>query len=290
MTPGIIDYNQSNQPKSKRAGNADDMLKDRQDKADQARKNRTMVQASTDPRYKGQNIFDAMAEKAASAYNTIKDGLSGLADIAGMGGRRGRGGLLRRGARGLMRAPGAIGRGIMAAGSMIPGAAKVARVASIARVGLMAGGALMPGMAGAVSGGLGLIGTALSSPVALGIGAIALAGYGAYKGYKFLTRNKISKLTRVRMMQYGISDKYDSFYHQALQLEAYLETNGLSLQGGQATLNHSKLDIKEIANIFNVDMEDTGALQNFSTWLGQRFKPVFLTHETALFAVNKRVH
>lgn len=285
---GGNDY-RPDQAKAKRAGNADDMLKARQDKADSDRKNRTKVEASLDPRYKSsKNVFDTMAEKAAGAYNTIKDGLSSIADIAGMGGRRGRGGLLRRGARGLMRAPGAIGRGLMTAGSLIPGAAKVGRALTVGRTALMAGSMLLPGAGGAISGGLALIGSALASPWVLGAAAIAVTGYGLYKGYKFMTRNKISPLTRIRMLQYGIGEKNDSFYHQALKLEAYLEKTGLSFQNGQAQLNHSKLDFKEIAGIFNVDTEDTGPLQNFSTWLAQRFKPVFLTNETALFAANSK--
>lgn len=288
-TPGIIDYKQ----KEKRSGNADDQLKSRQDRAAEARSKHGTLHASLDPRYKsGQNVLDTIAEKASGVYDTIKSGLSGLADIAGMGGkgRLGRkGGLLKRGIGGLLRTPGAVGRGLMAAGSMLPGAATAARAFTIGRTALMVGGMMLPGMGGAASGALGIIATALGSPVVLGAGALALAGYGAYKGFKFLTRNKISKLTRVRMMQYGISDKYSSFYHQALKLETLLESEALSFQNGQAQLDEKNLNFQHIADIFNVDVEDSGALQNFATWLGQRFKPVFLTHETNVFAINSKV-
>lgn len=292
-TPGVMDYRQSKQQKEKRSGNADDALKSRQDRAAAAKSKHGTLHASLDPRYKsGQNVLDTMAEKAAGVYDTIKSGLSGLADIAGMGGkgRRGRkGGLLRGAARGIMKTPGVVGRGLMAAGSMLPGAATAAKAFSIGRTALMVGGMALPGLGGAAAGALGLIGTALSSPVVLGAGAMALAGYGVYKGFKFLTRNKISKLTRVRMMQYGISDKNSSFYHQALELETLLESEALGFQNGQAMLNEKKLSFQHIVDIFNVDVEDPNALQNFAAWIGQRFKPVFLTHETAAFAADSKI-
>lgn len=288
MTPGIIDYMRQKDEKEKeahRVGNADDLLKSRRAQSEQVKKDRYVAQASTDPRYKsGKNVLDVMAEKAASAYDTIKDGLGSIADIASMKGGKGKGGLLRRGLRGI----GGLGRGIMGAASMIPGAATAGRVLSMGRMALMAGSLLTPGLGGAVMGGLGLIGTALSSPFVLGAGAAALAGYGIYKGYKFLTRNKVSKLTLVRMLQYGISEKYSTFYHQALELETYLEQTALSFPGGQPQLNERKMDIKQILEIFNVDQEDSGALQNFTTWLTQRFKPVFLTHEATLYATDPK--
>jgi LAS superfamily LD-carboxypeptidase LdcB len=292
MTPGVIDYKQTKEQQAKRQGNADDMLKARQERAAEIRKGHGTLKASLDPRYKSsKNVLDVMAEKAAGAFNAIKDGLSGLADIISLGGKGRKGGLIRgalRGAGALLKTPGMVGRGILAAGSMLPGAATAAKAFTIGRTAMLAGGMLLPGLGGAAAGALGIIGTALSSPVVLGAGALALGGYGIYKGFKFMTRNKISKLTRVRMMQYGIDDKNASFYHQALELEAFFESQALMFQNGQAQLNQKKLDFKQIADIFNVDSENTEELQNFATWLGERFKPVFLTHETALFAVNSK--
>lgn len=306
MTPGIIDYKTAEKEKAAekakaeaervkhREGNADDLLKARRAQSEETKKNRYVAQASTDPRYKSsKNVLDVIAEKAASAYDTIKDGLGTIADIAGMKG--GKGGLLRRGAGALARGAGglikgtsAIGRGIMGAASMLPGASKVGTVLRVGRTAMMAASLLTPGIGGAVMGGIGLIGSALASPFVLGAGAAALAGYGIYKGYKFLTRNKVSKMTLVRMLQYGLSDKHSSFYHQVLELETYLESTSLSMASGQPQLNERKLDIKQILSIFNVDQEDTEALQNFTTWLSQRFKPVFLTHESAIYSLDPK--
>ena len=299
MTPGIIDFMKSkNADKDKPRDRAGDQLQARRDAADKTKQGRYVAQASLDPRYKsGTNVLDSIAEKAGSVYDTIKGGLSSLADIADIGGGRrgrvgrGKGGLLRRGGGALVRGASTVGRGIMAAGSMLPGAATAGRVLSIGRTALMAGSLMTGGLGGAVMGGLGLIGSALASPFVLGAGAAALAGYGLYKGYKFMTRNSVSKLDTVRMMQYGVDSSHSSSYHLFMQLEAQLTETAVKYNNGRADLNERAIDINQILEIFSINKEDnTGALERFVKWLTQRFKPVFLTHLTALYSVDPKKH
>ena len=70
----------------------------------------------------------------------------------------------------------------------------------------------------AIQAGMGIIGAALGSPLVLGSLAIAGIGYGAYKAYKYLTRNKVTSLTKIRLRQYGFTDENKDQYHRVLEI------------------------------------------------------------------------
>jgi hypothetical protein len=122
---------------------------------------------------------------------------------------------------------------------------------------LLARGALL-GLQGLLSAG-GLVasaGTALaglfSLPVLLGAAAIAAVGYGAYKGYKYLTRVRLSPLNKVRYAQYGftVEDDLDikSFAEELsgkpLSDVAFFVKEGarLAARSGKSKLDNESLD------------------------------------------------
>lgn len=217
-------------------------------------------------------------------------------------GLAGRGlGLAGRAARATYNSP--VGKGLKwAAGKgsfgMIKGAARMVPIALrgmgavgglVARGGLMAGGAAL-GAAGSVAGGvlgsvLGGAAALMGSPVVLG----ATAAYGAYKLYKYLTRNSISDLGKLRYIQYGFDKDDTSHVNKVLGLESFLEENATSFQkGGQATITKVKPEqAKDMFALFDVDMEDKEQVEKFQTWFQYRFKPIYLQHQTAVFQADK---
>ena len=51
----------------------------------------------------------------------------------------------------------------------------------------------------------------------------------------------------------------------------------------------TRLDAKEVLSIFGISEEDVTAVGNLLTWLDNRFKPVFLTHLTALMKIDDKL-
>ena len=126
----------------------------------------------------------------------------------------------------------------------------------------------------AIGGGL------LSAPVALAAG-VALTAYGAYKGYKYLTA-KDAPIMRLRMAQYGYDLDDEDEVTPILKMEAILLEKIRVSKGQPATLGQA--DGKELAQLFNVDLSNQEQMNKWARWFGMRFKPVFLSHVTALFS------
>lgn len=136
---------------------------------------------------------------------------------------------------------------------------------------------------------MGTLGSLLASPVVIGGAAIAGAGYGAYKAYKYFTRNKVTPLDVIRMRQYGLTEQNKDYYHKVLELEGYLTENGVGYREGQPYLIAGKIKVPEILQIFSIDPKDEKHLKAFITWFNQRFKPVFLNHLKVLFGINPKL-
>lgn len=134
--------------------------------------------------------------------------------------------------------------------------------------GLAAGGA-------ALGGGLLAF---LTAPATLAVGAAALVGVAGYYGYKYLTRQSVGDLTRVRMTQYGIDPGDESAMNKVAQLEAALRSE---VQTGPSGASLSdRLDLAKLLGIFGVDTTDEEAANSWLTWFVGRFKPVFLSWVT----------
>lgn len=139
----------------------------------------------------------------------------------------------------------------------------------------------------ALVGTLGVLGSVLSSPVVLGALAVGAAAYGGYKLYKYLNR-KPSALVSLRMVQYGFTPGDDKNIEKALQLEDLLR-KGTGVKGGRAFIDPKGFDEDKALALFNVSKEDEQALNNWTSWFVARFKPVYLTHYTAIAATDNKM-
>jgi hypothetical protein len=118
---------------------------------------------------------------------------------------------------------------------------------------------------------------------ALAIGAVGAAGY---YGYKYLNR-KNSKLVDYRTTQYGFGANSPKDAAKTLELESLLAPC-VFFEGGIAKLSEKKFDAKKAVGVFNVSPDDEAAYESWVKWFQFRFKPVFLTHLTALSAANPK--
>jgi hypothetical protein len=145
-------------------------------------------------------------------------------------------------------------------------------------------GALATGAGGVLTG----IAAFLASPVVLGGLAIAAAGAAAYYGYKYLTRKKLdSSLAKMRYAQYGFIPTDTDHLQMVFGLEDKLEP-AVYYEKGVAKLDDKKIEVKKIMDDFKVDLSDQNKLERWMRWFNERFKPVFLTHMTALKAANPK--
>lgn len=269
------------------------------------------------PKYKSdKNIIDTMMAKASGLMGMIGGGFSGIlgkagdifgsaSDLLSLKGGKGLLGKLGKGALNVVKNPmgalknaGSAVKGMANMAKGIRGASMLARGASIlntartvATVGSLAMGGSLGTIASALTVGLTGLGTVLASPVVLGAIAVAAVGYGGYKLYKYANRDSVDEFEDIRMKQYGIGFNTDvaKFNHHMLQLEAYLSDGRVGYSRGNAYLITKSIEGQEILDIFGLDKADDENVKNFNVWFGERFKPFFLTHLTALFSVNPKV-
>lgn len=182
----------------------------------------------------------------------------------------------------------ALGRGVLTGGRVLgtlamatTGLSALGGLASVGS-GLAAAGAVAATVGGAIL-------TVLSSPVTLAVGAVAAVGYAGYKAYQYFSRNDSDWLTDIRLRQYGLSKADSDNYHYVFNLEGYLLKNAIGYKGNSAYIMETRLDAKEVLSIFGISEEDVTAVGNLLTWLDKRFKPIFLTHLTALMKIDDKL-
>lgn len=170
-----------------------------------------------------------------------------------------------------------IGSGLNAGSDVATGYSALSGIASLLGV---EGGAM--GALGAAGGGL-LSGLAalIASPVALPALGIAAVGAGAFFGYKYLTRNKLDTLSTVRYAQYGWKADDTDATSKVFGLEDQLK-DALDYTGGMANIDVKKINLKKMAELFNVDIKDKDQVGNWATWFVKRFKPVYISHMSIL--------
>ena len=150
-------------------------------------------------------------------------------------------------------------------------AATAAAGATVATTGGLAAGATTLGVIG------GGILSFLASPIVLGAAALALGGYGVYKGYKCLTRGNMTPVERVRYVQYGFRVTETKHAAKVLALEKALLPY-LKLEGKNPTIDEKAIKIETLMDPFDLDTGNKEEVQLFFRWYQNRFKPVFLTH------------
>lgn len=140
----------------------------------------------------------------------------------------------------------------------------------------ISGGAL--GLASALGTGIvGLVG----APVLIAGAVVAGLGAGAYFGYKYLTRKKLTENAKLRYIQYGFSPKDESHADVIFKLENLLEPL-VKFQGDKPVMANHGVKDDEILGLFGVDKKKPEQMQNFLQWFNLRFRPVFMVHMAAL--------
>lgn len=274
------------------SGTRDGGVEERQEKQEalKASRNKQGAVADTALRYKSsENVIDTITKKMTGLFDMLTSGASGVFDFAS--------GVLTK-LPGLSKLAGMASSAVSTVGGfassilssgVTAGAIGAVKTAAIfaGQAALTAGSTLLSVAGSAVSA----IAGAVSLPVVLGVLAVAAAGYGIWKLYKYANRDNATELDRIRLRQYGSGDKtsMDRFNHHFYTLEAYLQDGRISYTRGKASLLDRKVEAKDIAEIFNVDPEDKEHGAAVATWFSDRFKPFFLTHLTALYAVDDKM-
>lgn len=214
-------------------------------------------------------------------------------------GRRGRrpGRLRRAGSRlkaGRMgRMAGSLGRGALALGgtaaSSIGGTALAGTVAN----GAIAAGTAVAGGAStalaATGSALAAIGSLISLPVILAVGAVVAVGVAGYYAYKWYDESKDRPLQKLRFTQYGW-DGNDK--DQAKKMAAFegVILKGVKSGANGATIESSADDIKDALEIFDLKAEQQdNNMAAFSAWFQRRFKPIFLGWVNSLNGIAKEI-
>jgi len=186
-----------------------------------------------------------------------------------------------------------LGGGLWGATKWAGGAAlSMAGLGGLGLGGLASGAASAGGAAlGAAGTGLAAAGTALgailTAPVlltALGVAAVATAGY---YGYKYLTRAQLTTLNKVRFAQYGFAEQDKEKLAIVFGLEQYLMKN-VKFDKDKAYINSEKIDANEMMKPFEVSQGSSFAPQ-WMLWFERRFKPIFLGHVAALKGINPEI-
>jgi hypothetical protein len=164
------------------------------------------------------------------------------------------------------------------------GTALTAGAARTAAAGAAAGGGVLATIGGGLAAAASGIAAFVSSPVVLGAAAVALVGYAGYKTYQYFNE-KPKAHDNIRFVQYGSPGPLEMDYMMLRGLEEIV-TKHTKITNEGATIDESKIEVGTFLK--TVKMESTKEnMIAFFKWYQERFKPVYLTHVTALNAIDK---
>lgn len=172
--------------------------------------------------------------------------------------------------------------GLSVAG-MVGGTAGVTGALGGAATAATAAGGTLMGAAGTALAG---IGSVFSFPVVAGIAAVGAVGYGGYKLYKYLTKPNMKPLSKMRMAQYGFGQEEIDLVAKVQKFEADVQKYVKYDENGKADITIDDKNATALMGHFGFEQKDAAMVNRFTTWFQQRFKPVFVTHMTALKATG----
>lgn len=237
--------------------------------------------AATKEAGRGGNLFAGLGAAASGIGDMFDGGPDIDVDMDSDGKRRGRGrgGKWGRRLKGLGRGVMNAGRGLLNGslirGGLALGAGAISTIAASSVTGAVVNGAIAVG---------GAIASVVSAPVLLAVGAVAAVGVGAYFAYKYF-KKKGAYLAKIRMAQYGVDPEDEDKAKMVAAFEELVQGQVKVGKGSPAELAISAKLVEEAIGLFGLDKEDHESLNNWATWVRDRFKPVFLSHATALAAV-----
>ena len=222
----------------------------------------------------GFSILDTLlgrggAAAAGGAASTVGGAAAGAAGAAGAGAVASKIGMLSR-LKGFGASLGKGALGLLTSGSALASAGGLASGAMSAAGGLLAG-----------------LGAIISSPVVLGTLAVAGVAAGAYYGYKYFSKKSIEGVNKLRYAQYGFIPTDKDHIEAVFGLEDKL-LPGVVYDQGVAKIDDGKLKVKDVVSGFGIDVNNREQVTNWLIWFSKRFKPVFLTHLTALNSVDPK--
>ncbi len=154
--------------------------------------------------------------------------------------------------------------------------------------GAIAGGLWQMGKRAAIAAlpWVGRAAAVLTGPVGWVIGG-ALTAYGAYKAYKYFTRNNIAdniygRMTYFRLLSYGLDISKKDNYYRILKLEEALK-DYMSFFNNKSKLKPIDDDLREkIFDIFSIDPKNEAQIEVLNEWFTKRFLPIYRVHYEAL--------
>lgn len=145
------------------------------------------------------------------------------------------------------------------------------------------GGGILAGLGGVLGTAGAAVAGILGSPVV--IGALALGA--GYLAYKYLTRKKLEPLSTYRYAQYGFNEKDKDALPKVFGLEDMLSSH-IDYGKNGATIKDD-FQLKEALDLFGINATNRKMVMQFTSWFQNRFKPVYLTHLTALKGIAPNV-
>jgi hypothetical protein len=199
----------------------------------------------------GAGLLSNIASAIPKLFSGITSGLSGVVKVARN--------LLSLNVGGLLKgAAGTIGKAAMTIGRAAMGTTGM----------LLRGGMAVAGYGAAI----------LTSPVTLTAAALAVTGYAAYRGMKYLFREN-EPIARFRMQQYGIDPDKEDEVKKVMQLEGLVGKITQCSQGQQAKFGNG-MTADEAMAIFGIDTNNKEEVDRWVGWFVKRFKPIYLSHMT----------
>lgn len=121
----------------------------------------------------------------------------------------------------------------------------------------------------------------LLNPVTLGVAAVGVTGYLAYK---YFTSNDMSTQIKLRMAQYGVDENEEELINDILQMETRLE-NYVTINGGSAGFSKDT-PLDEILSPILSKQGNGDARNQTIMWFNGRFKPIYLIYQSAFKSVD----
>lgn len=221
------------------------------------------------------NFGGAALDKMGTAGQVVKGGLKGAKKLGGWG---------------LAGLTGAAKFGWAGA----KGAGRLGMSALKSPLARMAGGQVLK-WGGRAALGAGALALGVAAPIvatALAVAGVVSLGVATYK---FLNKETIPPLSRLRVVQYGLNpDPKSDEVKRILSLEALLEKHTTVDDKGLATVNNRSVKVEELAEIFEFDLHDDSkkALERWreiQTFMSGRFAAVYTKWVGEYHLLHKKV-
>lgn len=155
----------------------------------------------------------------------------------------------------------------------------------------LAGGAVLNGLGTAAAA----VGTAIISPIGVGVIAVGIAAFSGYKLYKYFNRNNTGsgisgKLTRLRLLSYGYNEVVKEHYNKVLDMDMLVK-DYVSVKDGSAV--YKKFDAKfkkSILEIFSIARTDKLKYELLNTWFIKRYVPAHAGFMNAYYSAGGKTY